>query len=131
MTVGIVESLKNLKRRLTSITRFKKPGFIWTAVGLSLVTWTGYAALAEAEKTASNRANIADITGPMTLYSDVLKTGEIDNRLIYEVTGRLEITNGRPKSDTGKALKIFGKNVQLKQLDEHRWSLEGEKLDFD
>jgi beta-lactamase regulating signal transducer with metallopeptidase domain len=131
MTVGIVESAKNLKRRLTSISRFKKPGFIWSAVGLSMVILIGYAALAEAKKTASNRAYIADITGPMTLYSDVLKSREIDNRLIYEVTGRLEITNWRLKSDTSKVLKIFGKNVQLKQLDEHRWSLKGEKLDVD
>ncbi|NQT24128.1 WG repeat-containing protein [candidate division KSB1 bacterium] len=50
MTVGIVESKKNLKRRLTSIAKFKKPKLMWTLIGVLIALTTGLIVLTEAKK---------------------------------------------------------------------------------
>ena len=50
MTVGIVESKKNLRRRLISIAKFKKPRMVWTVLGLVLALLIGCGALTEAKK---------------------------------------------------------------------------------
>lgn len=60
MTVGIVESKKNLKRRLISITKFKKPRVAWTVLGLTVALLLGCGALTEAKKTKQSTGENPD-----------------------------------------------------------------------
>ncbi|MBN2001635.1 WG repeat-containing protein, partial [candidate division KSB1 bacterium] len=99
MTVGIVESKRNLKKRMISIARFKQPRLVWTVLGLLVVLLTGGTVLTEARNhLAVGGAEVDDPAVLNETLSRNVRTSQTESTAV-ELNGPAKVT-GIKKSHT-------------------------------
>lgn len=117
VAVGIVETRKNLKRRIAMIARFKKSAFAWSVFGiiilfaLAAISMTGAQEKTKKQKRAS----------PVNL-SDSLKVA------INEVNEKL---SPKINQETRKKSKPFKSEIVIKFIKQDTVEVEGQLIDVD
>ena len=150
ITVGIIESKRNLKCRLARIIQFKKPKIIWSLLAILIFSTITVAGLSEAlsnEKNYKNQENDyfqSEDTVSTALQKIVIEGKDkiffqADSMNVMRSDSTVSILNGDSiilvtdilKGDSNKQEIITGRNVSIKKTDQNQIILTGYDIKID
>ena len=138
ITVGVVESKRHLKKRLSMIARFRKQSVIWSVTAMILMSVLGFAALTEAKKPNKqpNQSIIMkmDFQEPSSKISWKGEKVEINTGkkgMKHCRAEELTLSNIRVEGDPAKQITLTGEKIELTQIDSITWKIVAERLTID
>ena len=138
ITVGVVESKRHLKKRLSMIARFKKRSVMWSVAAVVLLSVVGCAVLTEAKKKDEPprhsmiiQMRFQEPGSKLTYNGQNIEVTTNKKGQKYCKADVLTIRNIPVESDLTKQIILSGEHIELTQVDSLRWKVEADRVKID